>query len=237
MEAARLWNISLNNRRKVNKYQPPLFGHRDLISSDGMDRIKLNWKTCWLIPAVMLLLLRNCLQNLAIDNLWLQIAECRNPNSVRINLADVFTSGFDQWSKAVSLKPNIFSCTVRNLNDGQQYLFRAVAKNSTGLGPAVTMSDHVLVAEQISPPDAELDGLSQKIVEGKAGRCITAEVCIFYTLIHRRVYSHQHWYEITKHNSAWASIVAQLTIILLFTFPTMHCISWTDCVFKMCWSF
>lgn len=86
------------------------------------------------------------------------------------------STGFEQWSKAASVKPNQFSTSIRNLNDGQQYLFRILAKNGTGLSPATTLTEPVLVKEQVSPPDAELDGLLQKVVEGKAGNCVTAEV-------------------------------------------------------------
>lgn len=77
------------------------------------------------------------------------------------------------------MKPNQFASAIRNLNDGQQYLFRIFAKNATGLSSATTLLEHILVKEQICPPDAELDGLHQKVVEGKAGNCITAEVGYF----------------------------------------------------------
>lgn len=78
------------------------------------------------------------------------------------------------------MKASLYSTVIRNLNEGQQYTFRITAKNGTGTSRAMEMCDHVLVKEQTAPADADLGGLSQKTVEGKAGSVIIAEVKFKY---------------------------------------------------------
>ena len=86
--------------------------------------------------------------------------------------------GFDQWSKAKTVASSKHIYTVSNLNENQQYLFRVSAANDCGAGQPTETPGYILVKSQTSLPDADLGGLSEKIVEGKAGTNLRGVVVI-----------------------------------------------------------
>ena len=86
--------------------------------------------------------------------------------------------GFDQWSKAKTVKANVHDYTVTNLNENQQYAFRVSANNERGAGQPTETLGYVLVKSQTSPPHVELGGLAQKTIEGKAGTNLKGSIPI-----------------------------------------------------------
>uniref|UniRef100_H2YFD5 Titin n=1 Tax=Ciona savignyi TaxID=51511 RepID=H2YFD5_CIOSA len=86
--------------------------------------------------------------------------------------------GFDQWTKVKVLKSSTFNYVVPHLNENQQFTFRVSARNDTGPSPSTELSGYVLVVTQTAPPDADLGGFSQKLVEGKAGTTVQASILI-----------------------------------------------------------
>lgn len=84
--------------------------------------------------------------------------------------------GADKWERASSVKAGTHSSTISELKENQQYTFRVSARNQIGLSQSADLSGYILVKDQTVAPDANLGGLSQKIVEGRAGSKIIAEV-------------------------------------------------------------
>ena len=86
--------------------------------------------------------------------------------------------GFDQWSKAKAVKASVHDFMVTNLNENQLYMFRVSATNERGTGLPTETPGYVLVKSQTSPPDAELGGITRKIIEGKAGSSLKGSITI-----------------------------------------------------------
>ena len=84
-------------------------------------------------------------------------------------LIETKMKGFDQWSKAKTVKAKLHSFTVTGLNENQQYIFRVCAINERGASQPTETFGYVLVKSQTAPPDVDLGGLLQKVIEGKAG--------------------------------------------------------------------
>uniref|UniRef100_H2YFD0 Titin n=1 Tax=Ciona savignyi TaxID=51511 RepID=H2YFD0_CIOSA len=93
------------------------------------------------------------------------IVERREKNSAR-------------WHRVKVLKSSTFNYVVPHLNENQQFTFRVSARNDTGPSPSTELSGYVLVVTQTAPPDADLGGFSQKLVEGKAGTTVQASILI-----------------------------------------------------------
>ena len=81
----------------------------------------------------------------------------------------------EKWTRHLTTKGEQTSTILENLEEGERYCFRVIAKTALVLSKPSEPSETVLVRQAIAPPEITMDASCNRIVEVRAGQDIVIE--------------------------------------------------------------